>query len=454
MKKIFPILLLAFTAGAWASIIYRNFTVPNEYEKNIADAQASYEEQYYLEALSYLDQAGELQGITASYTAEELRRNIYEQMQDGGSYEGQCRLMVRDYPEVEENYERLVQYYWDNGDYNNLCGCLNEFAGKWPDNAAIAGINDAFSKMYDYVSTNYYDVRYATTSMADIQKLEYETDGTEDGVRRVERMLKNSSGKEMFDLGYAEISVSMDAASCFVRDQEGVWTRVDAAGHLLAKNEGRQFEWIGRMGENNIATALCNGEYHFINHRMEVSDLVWEDAGNFSEGINAVKKNGKWALVTTEDWSAVTEFHYTDIPLNSQRCAATGGVAVVADAGGYRIIDTEKFEPVSENVYEELKAFESGQPTAYRKGSLWGFVNYSGEVYIEAAYEDAKPYMNGYAAVKRDGLWGFIDSKGTMVVEPQFQETLGMLPGGVAYVRNDEGYWDYITMTRMRYEEK
>ena len=124
---------------------------------------------------------------------------------------------------------------------------------------------------------------------------------------------------------------------------------------------------------------------------------------------------------------------------------------MVADERGYYVISTEGFQPVSENVFEELKAFECSQPTAYREGDKWGFVNKQGQVYLEACYEDAKPFYNGYAAVKQNGLWGYIDRNGTMVIEPQFLDALNVMESGYAYVKNEFGYWDYIIISKLYY---
>ena len=68
----------------------------------------------------------------------------------------------------------------------------------------------------------------------------------------------------------------------------------------------------------------------------------------------------------------------------------------------------------------------------------------------EAMYEDARSYVNGYAAVKQNGLWGIVDKNNLMVVEPQFQDTIDVLDSGYVYVRNQEGYWDQIILERLK----
>lgn len=450
MRKLFPVIFIICMAGAWMSVIYRNVNVPAEYENVLASAYESYEKGYYLEAWQRIGQAGELQDIEADYRVQALQRDIYYNMQNEGAYEAQLLSMIRDFPGQEENYEKLISYYQDAGDTGKLCRYLPEYLELWRDNAVMRQADEELDKQYRYVRVGHYDVKYASPTLIDIQTREYETIGEEQAVRR---KLVDSSGSAVFDAGYAQIAVAQDGASYFVCDNEGNWTRIDTLGNLLARNQDVTFTSVGRLASNNIATAVIDGRYHFIDTKMEISEITWEEAGTFYDGVNAVKQNGRWAFVTTASWKEVTDFPYTDIPRNSQDCCAAEGYGVAADEKGYYVITTEEFLPVSDNVYEEMKAFECGQPAAYRKGDAWGFVNNQGEVCIEARYEDAKSFLNGYAPVKENGLWGYIDRNGTMVVEPQFQDALHVLGNGYAYVQTESDYWSYIVIARLYYAD-
>ena len=139
-----------------------------------------------------------------------------------------------------------------------------------------------------------------------------------------------------------------------------------------------------------------------------------------------------------------------DVAINDEGYCVKNGLAVVKDESGYYVLDVESGKPSFENRFEELKALNSGQPIAYRKGQKWGFAYTNGEVMTEAMYEDARSYVNGYAAVKQNGLWGIVDKNNLMVVEPQFQDMIDVLDSGYVYVRNQEGYWDQIILERLK----
>jgi len=436
--------------GAWAVFLTSNIGGDEVYEEYYANAVAAYEQEYYIEALEWLGRLEAAEDAAPAYEAEALKRDVYLELGETDAYLAQCFKMIEAYPEAEENYVSVIRYYDQQENLHKLYQYLPIYAQLWQENEEFARLIDETDRQYAYINTGYYDVCHATASLLDIQRIEFSL--TEDGGHLVERKLCRSDGDDVFDRGYIRMEVSQAGNSCFVCDQEGKWKLVDISDHLLARNNEVSFDDLGRLSVENIAKAQIDGVYHFINNKMQVSDLAWEDAGTFSEGVNAVKKNGSWALVSADSWTTVTEFPYSDIARNSLDACCTGGICVVADQSGYYLVDGEEWQPISENRYEELKAFECGQPAAYRSGEKWGFVNRQGEVYIEARFEDAKSFRNGYAAVKQNGLWGYIDRNGKMVVEPQFQDALYMMPDGIAYVKNERGYWDYIRMEKLYYE--
>lgn len=449
MKKILSALIIILTIGAWGALFYRNNTLPQEYSDALAKAETAYEDGYYLEAQKLLDEAQGLQGVSPSYRSDALQRDIYLGLNKKNQYQTWLQKMISNYPEKEENYELLVKLYDEEQDYRELSACLDDYAALWPDNEIIGQIDENYSKLYEYRPTGYYDVKYINSSLVNVQAMEFEL-GNGD-VPEVRRELLNAEGFSVFDAGTQAISISEDEKSYFICDQDGNWTLVDENLNLIARNDEISFETIGRLGANGVATAIQNGEKHFINEKMRVNDRVWEDFCDFSNGVAAVKADGRWALITAGEIGNVEEFPYTAVAINDSGYCVENGLAVVADESGYYVLDTESRKPVFEDRFEELKAFNSGQPIAYRKGQKWGFVYSDGRIMTEAMYEDARSYVNGYAAVKQNGQWGFVDRNNLMVVEPQFAEVLDVLDSGYVYVLNQDGYWDQVVFDRLKY---
>lgn len=445
MRKLISVLLIFCMIGAWGSIAYRNISVPNEYENNYARAREAFDKGYYVETLSWLNAAEE---IESNYETDCLRRDTYRNMGEAESYIGECQRLIGSYPEDVENYIAVLEYYSANENYGKLLQLLPVYLERFPENEQMKELLEEIRHSWRYVQTGYYDVQYATPSLLKIRYTEWAEDGEE---RYPEYVLTDNDGRKIFSYGYQDIAVSQDGGSAMVCDQNGVWTRVTADNQLLAKNDEVTFEKMGSLSASGIATAVIDGKYRFVNGELKIAAPKWEDAATFSEGINAVSRDGKWAVVNQDSWGEAEEYLYADVARNRYDLCSTGGRIVVADSQGYFLLDTELI-PVFDRRYEEIKAFESEEPTAYRENGQWGFLNTAGESVIAPQYEDAQSFANGYAAVKQNGLWGYLDLRGDMIVEPQFEECLPVRKNGIAYVKNEEGYWDYVIFDMLYYQ--
>lgn len=451
MKKVFMIIIVFLLVLSWGSIVYRNGMQPQKYSDALEQVRQACNEGYYVEAQELLDEAELLQGNTSSYEADILQRDIYYGLQSEVKYVNSLKNLILSYPNQMDNYEMLVQYYYDNELYEELNFCVDDYLELWPDSDTIQSVSMEFSKQYQLKKTGYYEVKYISGDLVSIRKKEYEEDNDSEETY-VNYIVTNEDGKELFNEGMKDVSISVDRDSLYVCDQNGQWSMIDQNNNLLSKNTDVQYEWIGRLGTNGIAPARIKSEYHYINRKMHVNDLVWDMASLFNDDMAAVCRNGKWAIATTDTLTELEDFPYLDIAINDSGFGVVSSLAVVEDDTGYYVLDTEEMQPVSENRYEKLKAFNTRQPAAYRLGNKWGFVSPDGTIYIEAEYEDAKSFANGYAAVKKNGLWGIIDRENRMVVEPQFHDIQNVLDNGYVFVLNDADRWDIIIIDRLFYK--
>lgn len=68
---------------------------------------------------------------------------------------------------------------------------------------------------------------------------------------------------------------------------------------------------------------------------------------------------------------------------------------------------------------------------------LWGYVDTSGKMAIEPAYRQARGFVNGLAAVKKDDLFGYIDAKGNLAIPARFTRATDFNAKGTALVVAD-----------------
>ena len=97
---------------------------------------------------------------------------------------------------------------------------------------------------------------------------------------------------------------------------------------------------------------------------------------------------------------------------------------------------------VLEPQYEQALPF-SDFIAAVKKDGKWGYINGEGKFVIEPRFENAFLFSDGAAAVEENGKWGFINRGGRFLVEPKY-ESAGIFRQGLAAVRWDEK-WGFIS---------
>jgi len=58
------------------------------------------------------------------------------------------------------------------------------------------------------------------------------------------------------------------------------------------------------------------------------------------------------------------------------------------------------------------------------------------EIVIPFQFQDARPFSDGIAAVKKDNKWGYIDRLGQWIIQPEYDFSVGDYSSGLSYVGN------------------
>lgn len=447
MKKAVVLLTVLLMIGAWGRFIYMTIQTPRTYTQTVAHGDAALEKELYFEARNTFIQA---KGISSDYELELKILDTYDRLEEKEGYIQYALGMIENYPEQTQLYEMVAGKYFEAENYSDLVPFLMSYPGQLEKSGKLQEIWKQVDATYGYNTTSYADIKLFRGEMVKGLRRNQSVADEEEDFRDI-WVLINKSGQIILEDNYEDLQLSEDAATCFVKALDHRWYSINTLKYVIANNKERDFEQIGPLSAIGIATAVVDGKYRFINSEMKVADAGYDYAANFSEGVNAVKKGDKWALVNADNWGNITEYPYENVAINLEGYCITNGLIAVEKDKKYFLMDAEG-NRISENSYEELKAFESDQPTAYRKGDKWGFVNRYGEIYIEAEYEDALPFTNGYAAVKKDGKWGYINRDNRLVVEPQFCEALPILSSGIGYVKDEADTWGYVYLYMLYYQ--
>lgn len=179
-------------------------------------------------------------------------------------------------------------------------------------------------------------------------------------------------------------------------------------------------------------------------------------AKDFSEGLAAVKADGKWGFIDTKGKMVIEpQFNPKQAQFNSQ--FSDGLVAVnfnvgpdnglggndppntkwgFADKNG-RIVINPNFEGYyyqPPSFHEGLAAMTVGPYgmdaiSSERIFAKYGFIDKSGKFVIEPRFDKAYEFSSGLAAVQVNNKWGFIDQAGKFAIEPIYDAAYRFFEG-------------------------
>ena len=173
---------------------------------------------------------------------------------------------------------------------------------------------------------------------------------------------------------------------------------------------------------------------------IEVIPPTYEDAEYFSEGLAAVKLNGKWGYIDKAG-KVIIQYKY------DWAGAFEEGLAVVSigheETGDYYVINKsgEVVEELSVDFGEPIFSeglFETKEGDWPPNGKF-GYVDEEGNTVIAPRFDFASYFVEGLACVGIGDKYGFIDKTGKEVVAIKYDWT-GVFQEGLAWVGNGSDY--------------
>ena len=151
-----------------------------------------------------------------------------------------------------------------------------------------------------------------------------------------------------------------------------------------------------------------------------VISFKYDDVWDFSEGLVAVKLNGKWGFIDKSGNEVV--------PLKYDWAGSfSEGLAPVRLNGKYGYIN-KSGKLVLPLKYEGAWDFSEGLARVELSG-MWGYINKSGKLVIPLKYDWAGSFSEGLANVKLYGKFGFIDKSGKVVVPFKYYDARAFSEG-------------------------
>ncbi len=121
-----------------------------------------------------------------------------------------------------------------------------------------------------------------------------------------------------------------------------------------------------------VANSLSNkAKYGYINEFLQLqTEIVYDDAGDFSEGLAPVRRGGSWVYIDKSFKEVITE-----------------GYSSITDSGAY--------------------GFRNGL-VPVRKDGKCGIINRSGKTVVKFDFEEILQGKNGKYIAKKNGKWGVL----------------------------------------------
>jgi hypothetical protein len=425
MKRILlSICCLVLLLVSWAVAM----TAKTDAEKQselIEDAKAYLSDEIYVLAEPLLTEAAEYED-TYTEEAETLLKSVYLQLLDQYGYKKKYTTLLS----KQMSRENATQdVFLEAAEYYLSCS---------DDDEAFSVLCDGIEKTGSAELIELYEnTRYRYT----ISRVSYDNvTAFYEGMIQVESNgywgLANSSGSLVIPCEYDRISTYSDDRA--IVQKGNVISAVDSSNnrvallHLEASN-------FGNYSNDRLGLKIQEG-WILSTGSFTTGSNTFEEIGMYANGCVAAKQDGKWGLLNTNgsDWMIPAEYDAI-ICDELGRCYGQNAVFVEQNGAIQLLVDGKQVG----DTYEDAKPFADGW-AAVKKDGKWGFIDTTGTVQIDFQFDDALSFGQHLAAVKVEQGWGYVNLYGDVVIEPVFLEAKSFSEGN-APVLTDKG-WQFISL--------
>ncbi len=423
MNKLIPYVLLLVMIGmlflSWKNVSNYYGSINASYNACMERAAAYEEKKIYVDAVKEYEAA--LRIKSDDYETAMKIVDLYALLDNGKSYAAACENAIKADPSQVKPYVDLADHYlYDENNAKALEVLMR--AKEYVENDAdileriqrIKGQYILVIPKFAVTSPYYYVGNTAYTLIGDETCM---------GLQGSSIIVSPEDGYE---------SVGLPASDVIPVKKDGEWYYIDEDGYRKLVPD-TPAEYLGSFTAG-YAPARINGVYGYLDKEMQEYHFEFQFAGHFSNGLAAVQKDGKWAVINTS-FKEVTDYIFDEILLDAYGFCSTYGVFFAKQDGKYYLYNKDG-EKISDG-YEDAKLFASNEPAAVKLNGKWGFISNSGEMVIEPAYEDADSFSIGYAPFFENGKWGCIDEDGVVLIEPTFDAMKPFAKNGYALVDVD-----------------
>lgn len=362
----------------------------------------------------------------------ELQLKYADALFQFGNYNGfinACKRASSIDPTQEKPYVLQIEYFLEQNSYKPAFDALEQGLVN-TESAKLLGLQNKIKSMYKNLHLRYTYIGPPKNGYRVVISSKDDRYG-----------ILQEDGKSVIPCEYDFIGAYSAQEKVFpvLLNQEYYYIDIDNNRKLVGDH---LYEFLGSFSQG-YAPAAYNGKWGYINRDFGEFVFEYDKTSSFIFDVAAVCRNGKWGLINTS-FEEIIEPKYEEILLDDNGFCTANGKIWAKDQQGWILLD-QKGNPVSENRYQEVKAFASEQPAAVRKNGLWGFVALDGSETIRFQFEEADSFSLGYGVVMQNGIWNFINLKGEIEIEILADGAKPFGPKGTAPVANGK-HWSMIQL--------
>ena len=391
----------------------------------LQQAKAYIEDEIYVRAIPLLEEAA---GYDDKHTleAETVLKDAYLHMMGQSDYARRyTKLLDRQMARKKADpavFVEAANYYLDTSDYSDAFHVLKAGIEK-TGSEELKELYEANRYRYDVGRSTYQDVTAISNGAIQVKQ-----DGRWG--------LANAEGNLVIPCEYKKISTFSNGQA--IAQKGDVLIGVDENNNRVALCHEEAADFTN-FGDNRMGL-LIDGDWVLASGNFNTGGIPLQYVGMYANGGAAAKVDNKWGVLGTDGKSWIIPAEYDGVIQDTLgRCYAQNAVFVKKDEQVLLLVDGEQ----TGEAYEDARPFADGW-AAVKKDGKWGFIAADGTVKIDFKFEDALSFGQHLAAVKEGDNWGFISLRGEMVIEPIFLEARSFCNGS-APVRTSDG-WQFISL--------
>jgi len=430
MKKIMPIILIVLMVLSFYMLYSERAENVETYNGYIEEARMLSKDGVVSRAAQAYDSA---LTIKESFDIRLEKAKMYDENEYTSSAITAGEELVKAYPKEPAAYEFLLEQYLNALKYKEFFQTVQEANSKHITSETISQLYTQAQYYYEFGYSIFDEVTCYSGGLwaaRDDDLWGY----------------LSSNGRRVISYKY-KTALPYSLSTAAVQEPDGTWYYIDTLGE---KNSVPDIEgnitYLGIYDTHTVIAVDNSYGYYSKNYKYEFGDYSY--AGPFNCGVAPVKQGESWSIINTKGEN-VSSSDIEDVKLDAKGVAYRNNRAFVCVNGEYVMVDVS-CNKVGTQVFSDAQVFLSSEPAAVKIGSKWGFVDVDGNVVIEAKYDNAHSFQNGFAAVCKNERWGFINLSGDLCIDFAFDDVLDFNDTGMTFVRESD-FWKSLTVLSLYY---